>query len=119
MNYHVFRYTKASLLAPWFYTQIPAAAIFGFLIFSEIPHWTTFARGTYRHRGDLEQLASKGKIFGMKSEMLEGRLFVALEGVMQACRLGTLESRPEFTDDALTTLFFRDKKFFNANIIDI
>ena len=76
-------------------------------------------RGTYRHRGDLEQLASKGKIFGMKSEMLEGRLFVALEGVMQACRLGTLESRPEFTDDALTTLFFRDKKFFNADIIDI
>ena len=39
-------------------------------------------RGTYRHREDLEQLASKGKVFGMKSEMLESRLFGALEGVM-------------------------------------
>ena len=43
MNYHAFRHTKASLLAPWFYILIPAAAFFGFLIFSEIPHWTTFA----------------------------------------------------------------------------
>ena len=43
MNYHAFRHTKASLLAPRFYIQLPAAALFGFLISSEIPQWTTFA----------------------------------------------------------------------------
>ena len=47
LNYHAFRHIPASLLSPWFYIQIPAAALFGYFIFSEIPNWTTLIGATF------------------------------------------------------------------------
>ena len=45
MNYHAFRKVRAATLSPWFYVQIPAAALIGFVMFDEIPHWTVFTGG--------------------------------------------------------------------------
>ena len=47
MNYHAFRKVPAANLSPWFYVQIPAAALFGFLLFEEIPHWTVWTGATF------------------------------------------------------------------------
>ena len=32
MNYHAFRKVRAAKSSPWFYVQIPAATLFGFLL---------------------------------------------------------------------------------------
>jgi drug/metabolite transporter (DMT)-like permease len=36
-----FRRMESSRIAPWIYIQIPASAIAGWLLFQEIPEWTT------------------------------------------------------------------------------
>ena len=39
MNYHAFRNVNAAILSPWFYVQIPAAALIGYFMFDEIPQY--------------------------------------------------------------------------------
>ena len=53
MNYHAFRKGRAAKLSPWFYVQIPAAILFGFLLFEEIPQWTVVIGGMLIISGGL------------------------------------------------------------------
>lgn len=40
-SFYAFRRLEAAKLAPWIYIQIPAAGFAGWLLFAEIPSWTT------------------------------------------------------------------------------
>ena len=53
MNYHAFRKVRAAKLSPWFYVQIPAATLFGFLLFEETPQWTVVIGGMLIISGGL------------------------------------------------------------------
>ena len=53
MNYHAFRKVRAAKLSPWFYVQIPAATLFGFILFEEIPQWTVVIGGMLIISGGL------------------------------------------------------------------
>ena len=65
--FFAFKRMESSRIAPWIYIQIPASAIVGWLLFDEIPAWTTAVGATLIILGGY--LALSKQPYGLQEEV--------------------------------------------------